>query len=181
MLLAEVGMGRKEALNCLVPLVYRELHRIASNHMRAERTGHTLQPTALVNETFLRFLRQGRVDWQNRAQFFAVAAQLMRRLLVDHARRRAAAKRGSAITLDEEIARHRGPDRTEEILAVDEVLSQLHELDSRQARIVELRYFGGLSVEETAEVMGISARTVKSDWAMAKGWLRSQLAERRTV
>ena len=179
MLLAEVKLGRKDALDQLVPLVYRELHRIASHQMRAERAGHTLQPTALVHEVFLRLVDQDRADWQTRAQFFAVAAQLMRRLLVDYARRRAAAKRGVAVTLDQEILNRPGADRTEEILLVNEILGRLTQMDPRQARIVELRYFGGLSVEETAEAMGISARTVKGDWAMAKGWLRSQLADRR--
>jgi RNA polymerase sigma-70 factor, ECF subfamily len=179
-LLAEVKLGRKGALDQLVPLVYQELRRIAAHQMRCERTGHTLQPTALVHEAFLCLVGQERADWQNRAQFFAVAAQLMRRLLVDYARRRGAAKRGVAVTLDQEILNLPGPDRTVEILAVDEILGRLNEFDPRQARIAELRYFGGLSVEETAEAMGISARTVKGDWAMAKGWLRSQLAERRT-
>ncbi len=156
-----------------MPLVYRELRRIAGHQMRDERVGHTLQPTALVHEAFLRLVDQSRADWQNRPQFLGVAAQLMRRLLVDHARQRHAAKRGIPVTLNEEIL-HRGPgaDQTEEILAVDEVLDRLAELDPRQARVVELRYFGGLSVEETAEVLGIAARTVKLDWAMAKGWMQ---------
>jgi RNA polymerase sigma-70 factor, ECF subfamily len=176
-LLAEVKLGRKDALDRLMPLVYRELRRIANHQMRDERAGHTLQPTALVHEAFLRLVDQSRADWLNRAQFFAVAAQLMRRLLVDHARRRRAAKRGLPVTLNEEIFQ-RGPDvdRTEEILAVDEVVARLAELDPRQARVVELRYFGGLSVEETAEAMGIGTRTVKLDWAMAKSWMKSQLS-----
>jgi len=179
-LLAKMKFDSQDALARLVPLVYRELRRLAGHYMRDERVSHTLQPTALVHEAFLRLVGQKRADWQNRAQFMGVAAQLMRRILVDHARRRAAAKRGVAITLKEEIFhRNAGVDRTEEILAVDEILSRLAELDPRQASIVELRYFGGLSVEETAEAMGICARTVKSDWAMAKGWLRSQLADRR--
>jgi RNA polymerase sigma-70 factor, ECF subfamily len=178
-LLAEWKLGRKDALDRLMPLVYRELRRIAGRQMRDERAGHTLQPTALVHEAFLRLVDQSRADWQNRAQFVAVSAQLMRRLLVDHARRRRAAKRGTPVTLNEEILpRSPGADQTEEILAVDEVLARLAELDERQARIVELRYFGGLSVEETAEVLGIAARTVKLDWAMAKGWMKSQLSPR---
>lgn len=160
-----------------MPLVYQELRRIAGNQMRGERSGHTLQPTALVHEAFLRLVGQNRADWKNRTQFFAVAAQLMRRLLVDHARRRRAAKRSIAVTLNEEICHRRpGADQTEEILAVDEILGQLAELDPRQARVVELRYFGGLSVKETAEAIGVATRTVKLDWAMAKGWLKSQLA-----
>jgi RNA polymerase sigma-70 factor (ECF subfamily) len=136
-----------------------------------------LQPTALVHEAFFRLVDQSRADWRNRAQFFAVAAQLMRRLLVDHARRRRAAKRGVPVTLNETICqRGAGVDHTEEVLAVDEVLDQLAQLDPRQARVVELRYFGGLSVEETAEAIGVATRTVKLDWAMAKGWLKSQLS-----
>ncbi len=176
-LLAELKLGRKDALDRLMPLVYRELRRIAGHQMRDERVGHTLQPTALVHEAFLRLVEQSRADWQNRAQFVGVSAQLMRRLLVDHARRRHAAKRGIPITLNEEIFRRSpGGDQTEEILAVDEVLARLTKLDPRQARVVELRYFGGLSVEETAEAMGIATRTVKLDWAMAKGWMKSQLS-----
>jgi RNA polymerase sigma factor (TIGR02999 family) len=176
-LLAEVRLGRSDALDRLMSLVYRELHRIASHQMRGERLGHTLQPTALVHEAFLRLVEQNHDNLQNRTQFFGVAAQLMRRLLVDHARRRRAAKRGIPVTLNEEIyQRGSGTDRTEEILAVDEVLARLAELDPRQARVVELRYFGGLSVEETAEVMGMATRTVKLDWAMAKGWMKSQLS-----
>jgi RNA polymerase sigma-70 factor (ECF subfamily) len=176
-LLAELKLGRQDTFNRLIPLVYRELRRIAGHQMRDERAGHTLQPTALVHEAFLRLVDQSRADWHNRVQFFAVSAQLMRRLLVDHARRRHAAKRGIPITLNEEILRH-GPgiDQTEEILAADEVLDQLSELDPRQARVVELRYFGGLSVEETAEALGVATRTVKLDWAMAKGWMKSKLS-----
>ena len=176
-LLAEARLGRSDALHRLMPLVYRELRRIAGHQMRAERTGHTLQPTALVHEAFLRLVDQNHDNWQNRTQFFGVAAQLMRRLLVDHARRRRAAKRGIPVTLSERIyQRAPGTDQTEEILAVDEMLARLAELDPRQARVVELRYFGGLSVEETAEALGIATRTVKLDWAMAKGWMKSQLS-----
>ena len=176
-LLAELTLGRSDALDRLIPLVYRELRRIAGNQMRDERVGHTLQPTALVHEAFLRLVDQNRTNWQSRAQFFGVAAQLMHRLLVDYARRRRAAKRGLPVTLSIEIfQRGPGADQTEEILAVDEVLARLAELDARQARVVELRYFGGLSVEETAEALGIATRTVKLDWAMAKGWMKSQLS-----
>ena len=177
MLLGELKLGRKDALERLMPLVYRELRRVAGRCMRDERPGHTLQATALVNEAFLRLVDQDHADWQNRAQFVAVAGQVMRRLLVDHARGRRALKRGIPITLNEEIFHGAGrPDQTEEILAVDEILVRLEELDPQQARIVELRYFGGLSVEETAEAMAISPRTVKRDWAMAKGWLKGQLS-----
>jgi RNA polymerase sigma factor (TIGR02999 family) len=179
-LLAEAKLGRTDALYRLMPLVYSELRRIASRQMRAERTGHTLQPTALVHEAFLRLVDQSRTDWHNRAQFFGVAAQLMRRMLVDYARRRRAAKRGLAVTLNEEVfQRGTRADQTEQILAVDQIVAQLAELDPRQARVVELRYFAGLSVEETAEVLGIATRTVKLDWAMAKGWMKSQLERRR--
>jgi RNA polymerase sigma factor (TIGR02999 family) len=175
-LLGELKLGRKDALEKLMPLVYRELRRVAGNCMRDERPGHTLQPTALVHEAFLRLVDQNRADWQNGTQFVAVAAQLMRRLLVDHARGRRALKRGIPVTLNEEILeRAAGADQTEEILAVDEILGRLAELDAQQARIAELRYFGGLSVEETAEALAISPRTVKRDWAMAKAWLKSQL------
>jgi RNA polymerase sigma factor (TIGR02999 family) len=135
-LLAELKLGRKDALDRLMPLVYRELRRIAGHQMRDERVGHTLQPTALVHEAFLRLVEQSRADWQNRAQFVGVSAQPMRRLLVDHARRRNAAKRGIPITLNEEIFRRgTGGDQTEEILAVDEVLARLTKLDPRQARV----------------------------------------------
>ena len=176
-LLAEVKHGRKDALDRLLAVVYAELRRIARNQMRRERQGHTLQPTALVHEAFLRLVGQDAATWQNRAQFFGVAAQLMRRLLVDHARRRRAAKRGIPITLDEALLHpSSGAVPTEEILAVDQALDRLARLDARQASVVELRYFGGLSVEETAEVLGVAERTVKLDWAMAKGWMKSQLS-----
>ena len=175
-LLGELKLGRKDALGRLMPLVYRELRRLAGRCMRDERPGHTLQPTALVHEAFLRLVDQDHADWQSRAQFMGVAGQLMRRLLVDHARGRRALKRGIRVTLNEEILHGAaGIDQTEEILAVDEILDRLAELDPQQARIVELRYFGGLSVEETAEAMAISARTVKRDWAMAKAWMKTQL------
>jgi RNA polymerase sigma-70 factor (ECF subfamily) len=178
-LLGELNLGHKDAQDRLVLLVYRELRRMAGGQMRAERVNHTLQPTALVHEAFLRLVHQSHANWQNRAHFYGAAAQLMRRLLVDHARRRQAGKRGIPIALNEEVVLHRaGADQTEEILAVDQVLERLATLEPRQARVVELRYFGGLSVEETAELMGISARTVKADWAMAKGWMRTQLTAR---
>jgi RNA polymerase sigma factor (TIGR02999 family) len=175
-LLGELKLGRKDALERLMPLVYRELRRVAGRCMRDERPGHTLQPTALVHEAYLRLVDQDHADWRNRAQFVGVAAQLMRRLLVDHARGRRALKRGIPVTMNEEIFnRAAGADHTEEVLAVDEILARLAELDAQQARIVELRYFGGLSVEETADAMAISPRTVKRDWAMAKAWMKTQL------
>jgi RNA polymerase sigma factor (TIGR02999 family) len=177
-LLGEIKLGSQDAWARLIPLVYKELRRLAGHYMRDERASHTLQPTALVNEAFLRLVGQDRADWQNRAQFIGVAAQFMRRILVDHARRRAAAKRPSvAVTLDEaRFDKAVGIGQAEEILAVDEVLERLAHLDAQQARVMELRYFGGLSVEETAEAIGISPRTVKRDWAMARSWLRQELA-----
>jgi len=182
-LLAEVRRGNRDAFTKLMPLVYRELRRVAGYYMRDERAGHTLQPTALVHEAFLRLVGQDHAGWQHRGQFIGAAAQLMRRILVDYARQRAAGKRaGAAVTLNEEqLGPEPGSDRTEEILAVHEVLGRLAELDPQQARIVELRYFAGLSVEETAEVMEISPRTVNRDWAMARAWLRAELTERRAT
>jgi RNA polymerase sigma factor (TIGR02999 family) len=174
--LADGKLGRSDALDRLFPLVYAELRRIAGQQMRRERAGHTLQPTALVHEAFLRLADQNPAGWQNRAQFFAVAAQVMRRLLVDHARRRRALKRGVPVTLNEQILQAGTVTLAEEILAVDQILNRLAELDARQARVVELRYFGGLSVEEAAQTLGIAPRTVKLDWAMAKSWLRLQLS-----
>ena len=181
-LLAEVKLGRSDALDPLIGLVYGELRRIAGRQMRSERTGHTLQPTALVHEAFLRLMDQSPADWQNRAHFYGVAGQLMRRLLVDHARRRGAAKRGIPIALNERPFQvGPGSVNTDEILAVDEVLARLAELNPRQARVVEFRYFGGLTVEETAEALGVATRTVKLDWAMAKGWMKSQLSAGTSV
>jgi RNA polymerase sigma factor (TIGR02999 family) len=171
-------LGNKDAVARLIPLVYRELRRLAQHYMRNERVGHTLQPTALVHEAFLRLVGQERTDWQNRSQFIGVAAQLMRRVLVDHARARVAAKRANVpVTLDESLL-DRVPAMVQaaEILAVDAALVRLNRLDPQQVRVIELRYFGGLSVDETAEVMGISSRTVKRDWAMARAWLRARLA-----
>ena len=182
LLLGELKRGHTDALARLMPLVHAELRRLAGHYLRGERPGHTLQPTALVNEAFLRLVGQDRADWQHRGQFIAVAAQLMRRILVDYARQRAAGKRaGAAVTLDEErLSPAVGADRTEEILAMEEVLGRLAKVDTQQARIVELRYFGGLSVEETAGVLEISPRTVKRDWAMARAWLRAELADRKS-
>jgi len=172
-LLTRVKNGDQGALAELMPLVYRELRRLAGHFMREERTGHTLQPTALVHEAYLCMVGQDRTNWQNRAQFMAIAAQIMRRILLQYARRRAAGKRVAPQPGKGTFAR---AGRWEEILAVDEALRRLDELAPQQARIAEMRYFGGLSVEEAAEALGISPRTVKRDWAMAKGWLHAQLS-----
>ena len=177
-LLAEMRSGQKDALARLLPLVYNELRRLAARYLRDERKGHTLQPTALVHEAYMRLAGQDRANWQNRAQFMGIAGQLMRRLLVDHARKRHTAKRGgSLVTLDEGLAQSTSAAPEEEVLAVDEALERLERLDPQQARVVELRYFGGLSAEETAGAMGISQRTVEREWTLAKAWLRSQLED----
>jgi RNA polymerase sigma factor (TIGR02999 family) len=178
LLLAEMKRGNSEALPKLIPLVYDELRRLAAHCLRDERAGHTLQPTALVHEAYLRLVGQNRAAWQNRAQFMGVAAQVMRRILVDHARQRIAAKRGGgAVPLDFE-ASEIAVEQSEEMLAVDDALARLTALDPQQARIVEMRYFGGMTVEETAEALSIGARTVKRDWAMAKAWLRLEISSR---
>jgi len=180
LLLNELKLGNKDALGRLVPLVYRELRQVAARLLRGERTGHTLQPTALVHELYLRLVEQDRADWKDRAHFLAVAAKLMRHILVDYARARGTAKRdGMATRIEIAGFELSGEEpRTEEILAVDEALDRLAELDPQQARVVELRYFAGLTVEETAEAVGISPRTVKRDWAMASAWLRSEISPR---
>lgn len=182
-LLAELKLGNKDALGRLMPLVYRELRRLAGHYLRVERIGHTLQPTALVHEAYLRLVEQDRADWQSRGQFMGVAAQLMRRILVDHARARGMAKRGGSAVRIDVWGLDLGIDapKFEEILAVDEALQRLGELDPQQSRVVELRYFAGLTVEETAEALGISPRTVKRDWAMAAAWLRVELSQRASA
>jgi RNA polymerase sigma factor (TIGR02999 family) len=175
-LLKEVRLGDKEAAGRLISAVYGELRQVAGRAMRRERPGHTLQPTALVNEAFLRLISQNGVEWKDRAHFFGVAARLMREILVDYARQHAAAKRGGGIriTLDDSLLISES--RLEEVVAWDEVLNRLEHLDARQSRIVELRFFGGLSVEEVAEVLQISTPTVKREWASAKAWLHRELA-----
>jgi len=174
LLLAQMKGGDTDALRKLIPLIYSDLRRLAAHCLKDERSGHTLQPTALVHEAYLRLMEQHRAAWQSRAQFLGVAAQIMRRILVDYARQRVAAKRGGSnrpVDL-ERIETAAGVEVSEELLAVDQALAKLHELDPQQARVVELRYFGGLTVEETAEALDIAPRTVKRDWAMAKAWLR---------
>lgn len=176
-LLVDWGNGDKTALERLMPLVYSELRRLATNYLRRERPGHTLQPTALVNEAYLKLIDQKNAKWQNRAQFFGISAQLMRRILVDHARQHQAAKRGGSeqqrlsITTAEKLVER----PTLDLLALNEALEMLTEIDPQQGRIVELKFFGGLSIEETAEVLGISHATVERDWKMARAWLRRKL------
>jgi RNA polymerase sigma factor (TIGR02999 family) len=169
--------GDKEVLDTLVPLVYDELRRQASRYLRRERVGHTLQTTALIHEAYLRLIDQKNVQWQNRAHFFGIAAQLMRRILVDHARTKKRAKRGGSnirVSFNDANAMAQGQDL--DIVALDEALERLAEIDEQQSRIVELRFFSGLTVDETAEVLGISAATVKRDWSMAKAWLHREIS-----
>ena len=169
--------GDAEAGERLLPLVYEELHRQAARAMRREDEAHTLQATALVHEAYLRLVDQRHVDWKNRAHFFGVAAQAMRRVLVDHARGRLAEKRGGTmqrVTLGDAGAEP-SADAGLEVLALHEALERLAALDPEQARLVELRYFGGLGIEETAEALGVSAATVKREWAVARAWLRREL------
>lgn len=168
--------GDKEALQELMPVVYGELRKLAGQYLSIERKDHTLQPTALVHEAFLRLVGQKDVVWQNRSHFFGIAAQMMRRILVDHARRRMAAKRDAGLRIELAQPGADDPsDREPELLALDEALTRLEALDARQARIVELRFFGGLTVEETAEIAGISTATVKREWRTARAWLRREL------
>jgi len=177
-LLSDLQHGRAGAANDLLPLVYNELRRIAGAYMRRERSNHTLQATALVHEAYIQLVDQTRVDWKNRAHFFGVAAQLMRRILVEHARAHHAQKRGgdaSKLSLEEAI--NYFPQKEMTLVALDDALKQLEELDPRQSRIVELRFFGGLTTEEVAEVIGISTATVEREWRSARAWLHSQLAE----
>lgn len=167
--------GKQDALERLTPLVYSELHRLAHHYMAGERTGHTLQSTALVNEAYLRLVETSRVRWQNRAHFFAISAQLMRRILVDFARSRGYAKRGGnapRVSLD---AVPVAVEECADLAALDDALSALAAIDERKSKVVELRFFGGLSVEETAEVLGVSVETVARDWRLAKVWLRREL------
>jgi RNA polymerase sigma factor (TIGR02999 family) len=177
-LLQSWQQGNAQSGEEVVPLVYAELRRIARIRLSAERAGHTLQPTALVHEAWVRLMQQHGATWQNRSQFFAIAAQAMRRILVDHARRRHSNKRNGGeapVTLDavEDIVATPVPD--EEMLALDAALEQLPSFDRRQANVVELRFFGGLSIEETAQVMDLSATTVKREWTTARAWLYREI------
>jgi RNA polymerase sigma factor (TIGR02999 family) len=175
-LLIQLKNGNRDAQSRLIPLVYAELRRLAAVYMRRERSGHTLQATALVHEAYLRLAGQDGISWQNRAHFFGVAANIMRRILVDHARAKQAKKRGGLdqkVSFDEAVLVQ--PEAPQQFLALDEALERLAKRDPRESRIVELRFFGGLSDEETAEVLGISVRTVKRDWKVARAWLYQQL------
>ena len=176
-LLVDWGNGDQAALEKLMPLVYSELRRLASNYLRRERGEHTLQPTALVNEAYLKLIDQRNAKWQNRAHFFGISAQLMRRILVDHARQHQAVKRGGSgqqrvsITTVEKLAKEPEVD----LLSLNEALDELARMDPQQGRIVELKFFGGLQIDEIAEVLGIGHATVERDWKLARAWLRRQL------
>ena len=168
--------GNRAALDRLTPLVYAELHRLAHRHMNRERAGHTLQTSALVNEAFLRLVDQKNVRWNNRAHFFGIAAQMMRRILVDHARSHLYAKRGAgAVHVSLDHAALASNETSAEVTALDEALSKLESLDPQQGRVVELRFFGGLTIKETAEAMGISVDRVKCEWSTAKAWLYREM------
>jgi RNA polymerase sigma-70 factor (ECF subfamily) len=178
-LLIEVTHGDTAAVDRVLPLIYDELRTLAANYLRRERTDHTLQPTALVHEAYLRLVDQTRVTWQNRAHFFGIAAQMMRRILVDHARKQAAGKRGGEVqrfSLDENI--DHAVERHAELIALDEALKALAAIDEQKARMVELRYFGGLSVEETAEALNVATATVHRHWRATKAWLYGEMTRR---
>ncbi len=177
-ILQEWSDGKREALNELLPLVYDELRRQASRYLRRERQDHTLQTTALINEAYLKLVDQKNVKWQNRAHFFAIAAQAMRRILVDYARAKHREKRGGdaqKISLEEITMIAVEENKSVDLIALDEALTRLAKMDEQKSRIVELRYFSGLNVEETAEVMSISRNTVERHWTMAKAWLHREL------
>ena len=181
-LLVNWRQGDEGAREALIPLVYDELRRLARRHLRRERPDHTLQSAALVHEAYLRLIRQDQPQWQNRAHFFGVAAQVMRHILVDHARNRAAGKRGAGaarLSLDSELALPQT--RNVDVVALDDALNQLAAMDLRQSRVVELRFFGGLSIEETSVVLGISPATVKREWATARAWLQREIKNKETI
>ena len=181
-LLSALKRGDEGAAEKLMPVVYDELRRLAASYMRREREDHTLQATALVHEAYLKLVEQRSVNWENRAHFFGIAAQLMRRILVDHARGHLRQKRGGEqvhVPIDEAFAF--AEQQADEVLAVDNSLEILATIDPRQARVVELRFFGGLSVEEAADVLGVSPKTVKREWSVAKAWLTADLKERHGI
>jgi RNA polymerase sigma-70 factor, ECF subfamily len=178
-LLKKLADGNQEAASELIPVIYQELHRLAAGHLRHERPDHTLQPTALVHEAYIKLVAQRNADWQSRTHFFAVASKLMRRILVDYALRHLRAKRGgrqAKLSLDEVVLL--SPDLPGKMLALEESLTRLERLDARQGRIVELRYFGGLTVEEAAQVLGVSPTTVRREWTSAKAFLYGELKQR---
>jgi len=177
-MLIELTGGNRDVVNQILPHIYDELRRLAGSYLRRERADHTLQPTALVHEAYMKLIDQKQVHWQNRAHFFGIAAQVMRRILMDHARKNTAEKRGGdadKLPLEEEIlvVSH---EKSADLIALDDALQALAEFDEQKAKIVELRYFGGLSIEETAEVMGVSVPTINRQWRMAKAWLHAELA-----
>jgi RNA polymerase sigma factor (TIGR02999 family) len=177
-MLIELTGGNQDVVNQILPHIYDELRRLAGSYLRRERADHTLQPTALVHEAYMKLIDQKQVHWQNRAHFFGIAAQVMRRILMDHARKHTAEKRGGdadKLPLEEEIlvVSH---EKSADLIALDDALQTLAEFDEQKAKIVELRYFGGLSIEETAEVMGVSVPTINRQWRMAKAWLHAELA-----
>jgi RNA polymerase sigma-70 factor, ECF subfamily len=181
-LLHQVKAGDSAAESRLLELVYPQLRKIAGQYLRRERTGHTLQATALVNEAYVQLAGQMDKDWQNRSHFYAVAAQSMRRILVDYARQRNAAKRdGNRQQVELTDAMAVATDRLDDILAIDEALSRLAEFDPRRSKVVEMRFFGGMTEEEAAEVLGVAPRTVKRDWNVAKAWLHGELVTSRTT
>ncbi len=178
-MLIELTDGNTEVVNSILPHIYDELRRLAGSYLRRERADHTLQPTALVHEAYMKLIDQKKVKWQNRAHFFGIAAQVMRRILLDHARKHKADKRGGEaekLPLEEEIlvVSH---EKSNELIALDDALDALAAIDPQKAKIVELRYFGGLSIEETAEVMGVSVPTINRQWRTAKAWLYGQIAK----
>lgn len=175
-LLIDLTNGKRAVVDDLLPLIYGELRSLAANYLRRERPEHTLQPTALVHEAYLRLVDQTQVTWQNRAHFFGMAAQMMRRILVDHARAHRAGKRGSGdrkVSLDENI--DKAAERSSELISLDDALTELAGVDEFKSRIIELRYFGGLTVEETAEVLGVTPVTINRHWRMAKAWLYGKM------
>lgn len=177
-LLIKLSNGKREVVDELLPIIYDELKRIAASYLRRERSDHTLQPTALVNEAYMKMIDITQVSWQNKAHFVGVAANQMRRILVDHARNHNAQKRGGEfhiMTLNEEI--DKAEEQSADLIALDDALTELAKMDPIKAKIVELRYFGGLSTDETAEVLGVAPITVKRHWKMAKAWLYGQLAK----
>jgi RNA polymerase sigma factor (TIGR02999 family) len=179
-LLIQWRAGDPEALQALIPLVYQELRRIAQHHLQQERPDHTLQSTALVHEAYLRLMKQEPAEVANRGHFLAVASQLMRQILVDHARGHRAAKRGGGLKLELKDAMGAEKPQNMDLVALDDALNELAKLDPQQTRIVELRFFGGLSIEETAEIVGVSPTTVKREWATARAWLRREVRRAKT-